>query len=115
MEGKNDKVTLEGDTTVRYRVPKFTVSNMSTQGLYPFIPSKPSIFSWRAIASQHSMLMSGSAGHIYIRLAIARQERIDSLQVMNGHNPWVDILETVNFGTLFHNTLFSFMLQYLTS
>ena len=46
------------------------------------------IFSWRAIASQLSMLMSGFAGHIYIRLAIARQEKIARLLDVNGYNLW---------------------------
>ena len=35
------------------------------------------IFSWRAIASQYYIVMSGFAGHIYSWLAIARQEKIE--------------------------------------
>ena len=34
------------------------------------------IFSWRAIASQYYILMSGFAGHIYSWLTIARQDEI---------------------------------------
>ena len=34
------------------------------------------IFSWRAIASQYYILMSGFARHIYSWLSIARQEKV---------------------------------------
>ena len=43
------------------------------------------IFSWRAIASQYYIQMSGFAGHIYSLLAIARQENIVSLKSINGY------------------------------
>ena len=57
-------------------------------------------FSWRVIASQHSLLMSGFAGHIYVWLAIARQEKIATLLDMNGYNPcWYEIKWSF-FGTL---------------
>ena len=35
----------------------------------------------------YSMLMSGFAGHIYIWLAIARQEKIATLLCVKGYNP----------------------------
>ena len=54
--------------------------------LYPFGFSKLPIFSWRAIASQQFMLMSGFAGHIDSWLAIARHEKIDQLKKSNGYN-----------------------------
>ena len=43
-------------------------------------------FSWRAIASQHFMLMSGFAGHIDSWLAIDRHEKIDQLEKSIGYN-----------------------------
>ena len=58
--------------------------NPSTTGvsyiisLYPFRPVKVAIFSWRAIASQQFLLF-GFAGHMDFWLAIARQEKIDTL------------------------------------
>ena len=44
------------------------------------------IFSWRAIASQYYILMSGFAGHIDSWLAVARHEKIDNLEKPNGYN-----------------------------
>ena len=45
------------------------------------------IFIWLAISSQYYKLMSGFAGHIYIWLATARQEKIARLLGVNGYNP----------------------------
>ena len=38
------------------------------QGLYPFIPFKLAIFSWRAVASQHSMCVRLCRTHIFVLL-----------------------------------------------
>ena len=66
--------------------PQVQVTLVIGGGLYPLRPFTLTIFSWRAIASQQIMLMSGFAGHIDSWLAIARQEKIDKLEKLNGYN-----------------------------
>ena len=55
------------------------------------------IISWRVIASQHSMLMSGFAGHIDSWFAIACHEKIDHLNIDDiARHEKIDNLEKPN-------------------
>ena len=52
----------------------------------------PALFSWRALASQYYILMSGFAGHIYSWLAIACQEII----VAGNETEWIQCKNRLN-------------------
>ena len=71
----------------------------SATGQYPYVNMGPdqcakigyfllfsAIFSWRVVASQYYVLMSGFAGHTYSWLAIARQEKNHPYLGVNGYN-----------------------------
>ena len=59
---------------------------VTVRKLYPFSFVNLSNFSWRAIASQQIMLMSGFAGHIDCWLAIASHKKMDKWEKLNGYN-----------------------------
>ena len=61
-----------------------TIYNLQTDELFLARDSEPAIY-----------VDAGFAGHIYIRLAITRQEKIVRLKGVNGYNPFMDFMDTI--------------------